>query len=366
MAKTLLTSYLVAMLAAIAISGCAAAPAPAPTTVSNSAATPATGAPTAGSAASSSAATPAEIPPRATPAVTAEPSHRVTPVIAPRKALATVSFLADIAQNVAGSRFEVTALVHPGTDPHSFEPTPADVARIADSELLIANGAGLEEFLGPVLKNIGSRSLLIEAAAGIPSRKPHEENGAGSSHEADGEHQHEVDPHFWLDPNHVIKYVENIQKGFSEADPDGAGFYAANAGVYIGKLRELDNWIAAQVSQLPQERRLLVTNHESFGYYADRYGFKVVGTVIPSVGTGASPSAQQMAQLIDQIGKTGAKAVFVEIGANPQLAQQIARETGITVITRLYTHSLTAAGGDAPTYLEMMRHNTQAIVEALK
>lgn len=284
---------------------------------------------------------------------------------APKKALATVSFLADIARNVADARFEITSLVPAGSDPHSFEPNPADLARITDSDLLIANGAGLEEFLGPILKNTSGHRIVIEAAAGIPGRKHHEEE-SDAGLQAEEEHQHEADPHFWLDPNHVIKYVENIQKGFSEADPEGAGFYAANADAYIAKLRELDGWIAEQVAQLPQEQRLLVTNHESFGYYADRYGFKVVGTVIPSVGTGASPSAQQMAQLIDQIEKTGAKAVFVETGGNPQLAQQIARETGIKVVTQLYSHSLTAPGGDAPTYLDMMRHNTRTIVDALK
>ena len=117
---------------------------------------------------------------------------------------------------------------------------------------------------------------------------------------------------------------------------------------------------------MPAERRLLVTNHESLGYFADRYGFKVVGTIIPSVGTSASPSAQQMAQLTDQIRRTGARAVFLETGTNPQLAEQLARETGVKVVTGLYTESTTEANGPAPTYVDMLRHDTRVIVDALK
>jgi manganese/iron transport system substrate-binding protein len=128
----------------------------------------------------------------------------------------------------------------------------------------------------------------------------------------------------------------------------------------------LDNWIKAQVSQIPPEKRLLVTNHESFGYFADRYGFTIAGTVIPSTSSEASPSAQQMAALIDHIKLTGVKAIFLETGANSQLADQIAQETGAKVVTDLYTHSITERGGEVPSYIEMMKHNVRLIVEALK
>jgi ABC-type Zn uptake system ZnuABC Zn-binding protein ZnuA len=117
---------------------------------------------------------------------------------------------------------------------------------------------------------------------------------------------------------------------------------------------------------VPEARRLLVTNHESFGYFADRYGFQVVGTVIPSVSTGASPSAQQLARLVDRLKATHAPAIFLETGANPQLADQLAQEIGIKIVTDLYTHSVTESGGNAPTYIDMMRYNVQKIVDALK
>ena len=109
-----------------------------------------------------------------------------------------------------------------------------------------------------------------------------------------------------------------------------------------------------------------MTNHESFGYFADRYGFKIIGTIMPSVSTGSAPSAQQLARLIDQIKATGATAIFLETGTNPQLAKQVANETGIKVVTELYSHSITDASGPAPTYLDMMKSNVTAIVAALK
>ena len=131
-------------------------------------------------------------------------------------------------------------------------------------------------------------------------------------------------------------------------------------------MKELDRWIADRVQEVPESNRLLVTNHESLGYFADRYGFKIIGTVVPSVSTGSSPSAQQLAQLIDDIKAAGAKAIFLETGTNPQLAEQVAKETGSKVVTNLYSHSITEASGPAPTYIDMMKFNTQAIVDALK
>jgi ABC-type Zn uptake system ZnuABC Zn-binding protein ZnuA len=274
--------------------------------------------------------------------------------------LAAETFLADIAQNVAGERLKVESLMPVGVDPHSFEPTPGDVRRVAESDVLIVNGAGLEEFLARLLENASGERQVIEAASGLTTRTPKE------GEPVDAEKHHEGDPHFWLDPNYVVTYVENIRDGLSQADPDGAPVYARNAEAYIAQLKELDRWIADQVQQVPPGRRLLVTNHESFGYFADRYGFQVVGTILPSISTDASPSAQQLAQLVDRIKETGAPAIFLETGTNPQLAQQIAEETGIKVVAGLYDHSTTEADGPAPTYVDMMRYNTRAIVDALK
>ncbi len=275
--------------------------------------------------------------------------------------LAVESFLADIAQHVAGDRLQVSALIPNGLDPHVFQPAPRDVARVADSDILILVGAGVEEWLSETLENAGGERLLVEASAGLESRARPEE-------EEDGDEQHahaEGDPHFWLDPVSVIRFVENIRDGFIQADPEGRESYTRNAGAYIEELEALDAWIREQVAEIPAEQRLLVTNHESFGYFADRYGFRVIGAVVPSVSSGASPSAQELARLIDRIRDNNVQAIFLETGANPRLAEQIAAETGVTVVTGLYTHSISEPGGEAPGYIEMMRSNTRAIVDAL-
>jgi ABC-type Zn uptake system ZnuABC Zn-binding protein ZnuA len=277
---------------------------------------------------------------------------------APLDVIASVSFLADIAQNVAGDRFAVRSLVPLDTDPHSFEPTPADLREVATADLVVVNGSGLEGPLLKTLENAGGEATIVDASAGLQSRSP--QPGEPPLENS------ETDPHFWLDPVLVKTYVANIRDAFAKADPDGAALYDANAAAYAKRLDKLDAWIRSQVATVPAANRLLVMNHASHGYYADRYGFSVVGTVIPSVGTGETPTAKQLGDLTAAIRASGAKAIFVEIEENPKLAEQIAAETGITVVDDLLDHSLTAADGVAPTYIDMMTFDTQRIVEALK
>ena len=263
-----------------------------------------------------------------------------------------------MAQHVAGERLTVHALMPIGVDPHNFEPAPADIVRVNASTVLIVNGAGFESFLNRLLQNAGGQRLVIEAAAGLTVR-PAVGSDAAQDHP-------EGDPHFWLDPTLAVRYVENIRDGLSQADPAGAPVYAANAAAYIADLQALDAWIRDQVNQVPPAARQLVTNHESLGYFADRYGFQVIGSIIPSISTGAAPSARQLAGLIDHIKATGARAIFLEAGTNPQLANQVAAETGVRVVSGLLTHSVSAAGGEGATYIEMMQFNTRTIVAALK
>jgi ABC-type Zn uptake system ZnuABC Zn-binding protein ZnuA len=266
--------------------------------------------------------------------------------------LASATFLADIAQNVAGDRVVVESLLPVGSDPHSYQPTPQDVTRIVQSKLLIINGAEYEHFLEPLLENAGGEREIIEASAGLSPRM-------------DSESEHGVDPHLWLDPNNVISYVENIREAFTHYDPDGAVIFQSNAGTYVAQLMELDSWITEQVSQIPPERRLLVTNHEALGYFAERYSFTIIGAVVPGVSSDAAPSAEQMANLIDQIKASGTPAIFLDEVENSALAQQIAAETGVKVIEDLHLESLTD-GPPAGTYVDMIKHNVTRIVNALK
>ncbi len=266
--------------------------------------------------------------------------------------LTSATFLADITRNVAGDRVKVEALLPIGADPHSYQPTPQDVAKIEQSKLLIINGAEYEHFLESLLENTGGEREVIEASAGLSLR-------------TDAESEHDIDPHLWLDPNSVIVYAENIREALTHFDPDGAAIYKSNADAYVAQLKDLDVWINEQVSQIAPEKRLLVTNHEALGYFADRYGFTVIGAVVPSVSSDASPSAQQMAELIDQIKSSGTPALFLDEVENPALAQQIANETGVKVVEDLHLESLTD-GPPAATYIDMMKHNVTRIVEALK
>ena len=272
--------------------------------------------------------------------------------------VAVETFLADIAQNVAGQRFTVHALLPPGADPHAYEPTPRDVAGVASADMLLVNGGGLEGALLTTLQNAGGGVRIVDASAGLPTRTP----GPGEPRLAPGE----VDPHFWLDPTLVKTYVANIRDAFVKADPAGKAVYTANAAAYDARLTALDAWIKAQVARIPPQDRKLVTNHASAGYFADRYGFQVVGTVIPGFSTNETPTAQELAALTAAIRRSGAKAIFVEKDENPQLAQQIAAETHVKTVTGILDHSLTAAGGPAPTYIAMMKYDTGLIVGALK
>ena len=266
--------------------------------------------------------------------------------------LTTTTILADVARNVAGDRLSVGSLLPAGTDPHSYQPVPQDAAMVDRSKVLVVNGTDYETFLQPLLDTADGEETVIEASKGIRLRSEIDDKSA-------------MDPHVWLDPNNVIVYVDNIREGLTEFDPDGADVYESNASAYIDHLTELDAWINGQVAQIEPKHRVLVTNHQAFGYFAERYGFIVVGAIIPNFSTDSSPSAQQLADLIEQIKLYDAPAIFLDASDNPDLAKQIAAETGVKVISDLHLESLTD-GGPAGTYIDMMRDNVTKIVQALQ
>lgn len=272
------------------------------------------------------------------------------------KVLASTTFLADITQNIAGNRLHVDSLLPFGADPHAYQAAPSDVAKISESNLLVLNGIEYEHFIKSLLENVGGDRLIITASDGLIPNQMEDEENAG---------QMTGDPHMWLDPNRVVNYVENIRDGLIKVDADGAETYNANADAYISQLKELDAWIVEQVNIIPVERRLLVTNHEAVGYFAQRYGFEIVGAVIPSLSTEAGTSAKEMAALIEQIKASGAPAIFLGEVENPDLANQIAAETGVKVVDDLHFESLTV-GAPAATYIDMMKHNVSRIVDGLK
>jgi ABC-type Zn uptake system ZnuABC Zn-binding protein ZnuA len=275
--------------------------------------------------------------------------------------IAVESFLADVAGKIAGDRLAVEALLPVGADPHEYEPVPRDVARVAGADLLIVNGAGFEGFLDQLLRTVGGQGIA-DANAGKPKIAEASQGLAGRTATRAGE----VDPHFFLNPLLMVKYVENIRDEFCLLDATGTAVFRKNADAYIGELVALDRWIAGRVEQIPAKNRKLVTNHESLGYFADRYGLEILGAILPSVSSDASPSARQLAELSRRIKDSGVKAIFLEAGSSSKLAEQVALEAGVKSVTGLYTHSLSEPQGPAPTYIDMMRFDTNAIVEGLR
>jgi ABC-type Zn uptake system ZnuABC Zn-binding protein ZnuA len=278
-----------------------------------------------------------------------------------KKVIAAESFLAEMTKNIAGERVAIDTLVPPELDPHTFEPTSKDAARLQGSDLVIINGNGLEAWIEPLIINVISRDKILEASASLQPRD-HDEDAK----ESGSQHTHEIDPHFWLDPNLVLVYLEKIYQGLVSIDKEGESVYQNNKNAYRQLIIQLDEWIVNKVKEIPEERRLLVTNHESLGYFADRYGFTIVGTIIPSVSTGAAPSSQQMAMLIEKIKAMKIPAIFLETGANPQLASQIERETGVKVVLNLNTHSVIPGKAGQSTYIELMKSMVDTIVQSLQ
>lgn len=269
----------------------------------------------------------------------------------------STTIVGDVAAAVGGDLIELTVLFPPGTDPHSFVPRPQDLAAIAEAGVIVINGLGLEEALEPSLED-NATGTIVHASDGIGVLE-------FEAHEGEEYEPLDSDPHTWMDPNNVIVWAENITAALAGADPANAAAYRANTDAYIASLRELDAWIRAELAAIPVERRLLVTDHLIFGYFADEYGLDQAGALIESFSASASPSAQELAGLEDDIRALDVPAIFVGNTINPGLAEQVAEDTG-TQLVFIYTGSLSAPGGEADSYLKFMRYNVNAIVDALK
>jgi len=274
--------------------------------------------------------------------------------------VATTSIVGDVVGNIGGELIELTVLVPPGGDPHTFEPRPQDIAAVSDAQVVFANGLGLEEALKGVLE-ANVKGTLVEVSDGlavIPLQDKDEHEGAQPEHGTG-------DPHTWMDPNNVIIWAGNIATALAEADPTNRATYQANAESYMAELRELDAWIRQQVEQVPPKQRKLVSDHAVLGYFAAEYGFEQVGLVIPALSSSAAPSAQELAALVDAIRAQDVQAILVGTTVNPALSEQVANDTGAELVF-IYTGSLSQPGGEASSYIQLMRYNVQTIVDTLK
>jgi zinc/manganese transport system substrate-binding protein len=263
------------------------------------------------------------------------------------KVVASFSILGDFVRNVGGDRVEVTTLVGPNGDVHVYTPAPADAKKIADARLVVINGLGLEGWLPRLVQSSASKAVIVTASNGIVPLK------SGSA----------ADPHAWQSVSNAKIYVANIRDALAAADPGDAAAFRTNADGYLAKLGELDRNVRQAMAQIPPTRRKVISTHGAFGYFAAAYGIEFIAPL--GVSTDSEPSARDIADIITQIRAAKIPAVFVENISDPRLIQRISAETGAGIGGTLYSDSLTGEKGDAPTYIDMVRHNIKALSHAL-
>jgi len=280
------------------------------------------------------------------------------------RVIATYSILGDLVKNVAGDSTEVVVLVGPDGDAHTFDPTPQDGIALAEAGVVFENGGGFETWLDKLYSSSGSKAQRFVVTTGLKLR---EGEGHKPGEEIEPGHKHEEDPHVWHDVKNAIHMVGIIRDRLVETDAAHAEQYRSNAAAYLAKLETLDKWVVGQVATLPAERRKLVTSHDTFGYFAQRYGFQIVGSALESVSTEASdPSAAVFAKLVDTIKAAKVPAIFAENIHNPKLMERLAKEAGVRLAPPLDTDALTKPGEVGDSYESMVRHNVTTMVGALK
>jgi len=273
----------------------------------------------------------------------------------PLPVVASFSILGDLVQVVGGERVQVTTLVGPDADAHTFEPKPTHAKAILQASLFVINGLNFEPWAQKLAKSANYKGQTLIASQGIQVlNRP-----------VDQSHKHaETDPHAWQDPTNVVMYVKNIAKSLSSLDPAGASSYQKNSESYIKELQALDQFTQAQFATLTAKQRQVITSHDAFGYFAARYQIRFWAP--QGINADVEPSAKEVAQLIRQIKRDQIKAVFVENMSNPKLLAQIAQDTGVTLGAKLYVDALSGPNEPGSTYLKMMHHNVTQLVAGMR
>ncbi|KQQ93225.1 hypothetical protein ASF62_16015 [Leifsonia sp. Leaf325] len=300
------------------------------------------------------------------------------------KVVATTTQVADFTREVAGDGASVTQLIQPNQSAHSYDPSAADLMALSKADILMQNGAGLEEWLDDAVEASGFSGVTVDASTGIELDETDAEHddhaGADHADETEAEHaEHAEDaddhghdhaagnPHIWTDPKNAEQMVETIATAFSTSYPAKAADFRANADAYIAKLTALDDWSRTNIDTVPEAERLFVSNHDAFSYFVDAYDIEYVGSVIPSFDDSAEPSAAEIDKLVADIKATGTKAVFSETSLSPKTANTIAQEAGVEVYSgddALYGDSLGPKGSDGATYIAAQVHNVRMLLQS--
>jgi zinc/manganese transport system substrate-binding protein/manganese/iron transport system substrate-binding protein len=269
--------------------------------------------------------------------------------------VATTTQVQDFTRVIGGDKINVTGILKPNVDAHDFEPSPADVAAIAKADMLVINGVGLERWLDDTVKSAGFKGTTVDSSKGVQIRQAEDAKAEPAG-----------DPHIWQSAPNAKIMATNIEQALAAADPDAAAFFKASLDAYDTKLDALDAGIAKRIDSLANKK--LVTNHDAFGYYVDRYHLEFIGSIIPGFDTTAELSAKDVADIVAKTKATGVKAIFSEASLPPKTAETIAKEAHVKVVEgedALYGDSLGPPGSAGATYLEMMEHNTKTITANL-
>ena len=284
----------------------------------------------------------------------------------PLHVVATTSIVADVVANVGGEAIALDTIIPRMTDPHGYQLTPGDLRMLHDADVVFINGLGLEESLEQSLSQLPEDIPIVSLSEGIQLREftlALTDTDAGhdqGAHAAIG-----VDPHVWFDPLNIEIWADNAAQSLSALDPANAATFQANSDSYHDQLEILRTWILAQLEEIPQAERKLVTDHLFMGYFAQRYDFEVINALLPAFSSAASPSAQELADIQDSVRQSGVKVIFIGMTSNRRIADQVAGDTSVAVVP-LYTGSLSQLNGLADTYLSFMQYNVRAIATALK
>lgn len=284
----------------------------------------------------------------------------------PLEIVASFSILGDMAKNVGGEDANVSVLVGPNEDAHTYQATPEDIKKLAKADIILINGLHFEGWLARAIDASKTKAKLLVASAGIKPRflqdgEHHHESHEQAHEGKDGEPA--IDPHAWLNLAYGRLYVRNIVGGMIEARPEREAILQNRAQIYIRQLVAIEQELKAAIAKISRNNRKVITSHDSFGYFGDAYGLTFLSPV--GLSTEAEPSAEELALLIDQIKKEGVKALFLENLGSPRLIEQIEKDTGAKIGGTLYSDALSAPDGEAPTYLELFRHNARVLVAAL-
>lgn len=284
-------------------------------------------------------------------------------VAEPFPVVVSFSILSDMVKTVGGDRVQVTTIVGPNQDTHVYEPKPKDAKLLSSARMVFINGLGFEGWMERLVEASGFKGQMVVAAQGVPPLIVHEDGKEICKHEGGCNHKKGFDPHAWHSPDNALIYVDNIVAALSELDPQSAPDFKKRGEDYKTQIREMSTWARTELESVPVPQRKVITAHDAFQYMGQAYGIKFLAPV--GVSTDAEPSAKTIASLLKQIKSEGVRAVFIENVANPRVIQQISDEAGVKIFGVLYSDALSLEGGEADTYLKMMRHNITVLIKAM-